>query len=166
MWRVPQGAARNVEAAARRIAEPRPSQRVNAQAGVHERNGITLAALSIAIEQARRQTATRANRERQRRAELRLEEIVKVAGIADGYARGDRDGNLLIEQTFAKLYQAVDSPMEREAVVQAFMVWQADERHESSMVRALADDSVAFLKRNNPVWIDGAAVPADSDGAA
>jgi hypothetical protein len=58
------------------------------------------------------------------------------------------------------------SEEERAAVVQAFMVWQSDERHESRIVRDLSDESVALLKSNHPLFIDGAYVPGDSDGAA
>jgi hypothetical protein len=46
------------------------------------------------------------------------------------------------------------------------MVWQSDERHESRIVRDLSDESVALLKSNHPLFIDGAYVPGDSDGAA
>ena len=123
-------------------------------------------ALARELTKARRLTATRENRDRQIRAEMCLEQVVKVAGIPEEYDRRDRTGNLAVERAFATAYQLVDSDAEREAVVQAFMVWQTDERHESSTVRELADESVELLKSNHPLFIDGAAVPVGSDGAA
>lgn len=135
--------------------------------------------LTTRIEQARRgtrPTATRANRDRQRRAELRLEEIVKTAGIPDAYERVGRSGDLAVETAFATAYQLVNTERERDAVLRAFMVWEDDERGERAAVRALTGDVVADLKLHNRAWIDGtpipdewlngAAVPANSDGAA
>jgi hypothetical protein len=123
-------------------------------------------ALSIAIDKARRQTATRANRDRQLRAEMCLEQVVKVAGIPDEFSARGRASDLAVEKAFATAYQLMDSEEERAAVVQAFMVWQSDERHESRIVRDLSDESVALLKSNHPLFIDGAFTPSDSDGAA
>ena len=122
--------------------------------------------LTTAIEQARRQTATRANRERQNRAELRLTEIIKVAGIADDFERADRKGDLRIESAFAALYQASKSENLRELVVDAFVAWQQDEAAEEAAVRGGVNGAVLQLKANNPVWLNGAAVPADSDAVA
>lgn len=123
-------------------------------------------ALTRSIEEARRQTATRANREAQNRAELRLTEIVKTAGIADEYETVDRDGDLKIEGEFATLYQSVDSEAERQAVVRAFVIWQKCEQAEDGAVRQSVGSTVQVLKTNNPVWLNGAAVPVGSDGVA
>lgn len=111
--------------------------------------------LTVAIEKARRQTATRENREAQARAELRLEELLKVDGIADEYAEVDRRGDLAIETQFAKLYQLVDTEHEREAVVAAFMVWQADEAEEERIVRGSVEEAGSVMRRNNGVWLEG-----------
>ena len=119
-------------------------------------------ALSTAI----RATATATNRARQRRAEARLDEIVKVAGIADDYATVDRHGDLEIEKHFAALYQLVDSDNEREAVARAFAVWQRSEQAEDDALRGSVDDSVGLLKSNNPLFIDGAYTPTDSGRSA
>jgi len=113
-----------------------------------------------------RQTATRANRARQLRAETRMDEIVKVAGIPDGYERADRSGNLAVESAFARVYQAVDTDEERSAVARVFVAWQSDERTERLIVQDLAADSVEVLKAGNPLFIDGAFTPSGSDGAA
>lgn len=110
--------------------------------------------------------ANRANRATQHRAERRLDEIVKVAGIADDYQTVDRAGDLAIEKHFAALYQLVDTQEEREAVAAAFATWQACERREEYALRGSVDDSVTLLKSNNPFWINGSATPDDSDGAA
>ena len=123
-------------------------------------------ALSRSIEQARRQTATRDNRARQHRAELRLEEIVKVSGIADSYMDIDREGDLNIETQFARLYQSADSDLMRSMIVQTFVAWQRDEAQEEAIVNGEVRESVDLLKFHNPTFIDGAAVPAGSDGAA
>lgn len=123
-------------------------------------------ALTHAIEQARRQTATRANRHRQHLAELRLEEIVKVSGIADTYEQIDRQGDLRIETAFARIYQMADSKQLREAVLDAFVAWQDDEKQEEAIVRGQTDGAVAMMKRHNPAFIEGVWVPDGSDGVA
>ena len=123
-------------------------------------------ALSAAINEARRQTATRENRQNQLRAERRITEIIKVAGIADEYDKVDRKGDLRIETAFARLYNAADSDLLRDLVVKTFMAWQVDERDEERTVKAHTEGAVVYLKEGNPIWLDGAAVPAGSDGAA
>ena len=123
-------------------------------------------ALSNHLMEARRQTATRENRERQNRAELRLTEIIKVAGIADDFERADRQGDLRIETAFAALYQSSPTEHLRSLVVNAFVEWLQDERNEERAVRAGVDGSVHLLKINNDVWLNGAAVPADCDVVA
>lgn len=120
----------------------------------------------MALATAIRETATRANRQRQRRAEARLDEIVKVAGIADDYATVDRRGDLEIEKHFAALYQLVDSDAEREAVARAFATWQKCEQAEESALTGSVDDSVALLKRNNDLFIDGCYTPTGSGRSA
>lgn len=123
-------------------------------------------ALTRSIEEARRNRATRENREAQNRAELRLSEIVKTAGIADQYATVDRDGDLNIETHFARLFQ--ESPTEhfRDLVTRAFMAWQRDEKAEEEKVYGAVGGTVQFLKDNNDVWLNGASVPVGSDGVA
>ena len=123
-------------------------------------------ALSIAIDKARRQTATRENRERQNRAELRLEEIVKTSGIADEYEAVDRRGDLDIETHFARLFQQAPDEKFRTLVTRAFMAWQADEKAEEEAVYGSVGATVQMLKNNNDVWINGARVPDGSGGAA
>lgn len=123
-------------------------------------------ALNRAITTARRQTATTANRQRQQRAELRLEEIVKVAGIADEYEAADRRGDLAIESAFAAIYQNAHSEELRELVVRAFMAWQSDEAAEEAAVRGGVDGAVTMLKRHNPTFIEGVFTPAGSDVVA
>jgi hypothetical protein len=118
--------------------------------------------LSTAIHAA----AGRINRERQTRAELRLEELLKVEGIADEYEAIDRQGDLQMERRFATLYALVDSEAEKEAVAAAFATWMRTERDEEAVLRGSVGGAMTFLKDNNHVWIDGAAVPADCDGAA
>lgn len=122
--------------------------------------------ITRAIESARQQRATTTNRLRQRRAELRLEEIIKVAGIADAYEEIDRHGDLNIETSFARLYQATADEHLRNLIVQTFVAWQNDERAEEACVRGDVDGAVQLLKNNNPAFIAGAYVPAASDGAA
>lgn len=125
-------------------------------------------ALSVAIEQARRQARrpTRENRERQNRAELRLEEIIKTSGIADDYAAIDRRGDLDIETHFARLYQQAPDEKFRVLVTRAFVAWQRDEKAEEETVYGSVGSAVQFLKDNNDVWLNGARVPAGSDGVA
>ena len=122
-------------------------------------------ALNQAIEQARRQTATRANRQRQQRAEVRMDEIVSVAAIAGDYEQADRDGDLTIQDHFQSLYHLVDSEEEREAVARAFAVWQKCEQAEERALRGSVDESVDLLRTNNDFWLNGALTP-DGDGGA
>lgn len=112
-------------------------------------------ALAREINKARRNTATRAHRDRQIRAEVRLDEIVKVAGIADEYEQVDRAGDLDIETHFGRLWQAADTENLRDLVARTFAAWMRDEAEEERVVRASVGDSVDTLKLNNPFWIDG-----------
>ncbi len=121
--------------------------------------------MALATRIVERRTASAANRARQNRAEQRLDEIIKVAGIADAYAVTDRRGDLAVETHFARLYQLVDTDVERDAVVAAYMVWQRDEAEEEAVVRGEVDASVDLMKRNNPLFINGAWTPG-KDGAA
>lgn len=125
-----------------------------------------MAALSIAIAEAQKKRATRENRELQLRAELRLEELIKVGGIADHYERVNRRGNLEVETAFARVLHLVDTEAEKRAVVAAYMAWEKDERLEQRTVRGETDNALVAMKGNNPIWLDGAAVPTGSDGAA
>jgi hypothetical protein len=133
-------------------------------------------ALAVALEKARRQTATRANREAHDRAALRLEEVFKVQGVADELDRLDRPRNISVETAFAVAYQTVDDDDEREAVLDAYMQWDADEKAERKDRHEAINSATAMLIRDNPVWIEGeripsewlngAKVPGGSDGAA
>lgn len=125
-----------------------------------------MAALSIAIAAAQKQRASRDNRQRQLRAERRITEIVKVSGIADEYGKVDRKGDLRIETAFARLYHAAPSEELRTLIVDAYVAWQVDERAEEQAVVGQTGMAVAYMKDGNPIWLDGAAVPTGSDGAA
>lgn len=120
----------------------------------------------MAISRAIASAASRTNRERQYRAEMCLEQVVKAAGIPDEFDKRGRASNLVVEKAFATAYQLVDSEEERDAVVQAFMVWQSDEKHETRIVRDLSDETVDLLKSNHPLFIDGQYCPPGSDSAA
>ena len=122
-------------------------------------------ALNRAITTARRQTATTANRQRQQRAERRMDEIVSVAGIAGDYEKVDRDGDLTIQDHFQSLYHLVDTEEERDAVARAFAVWQKCEQAEERVLRGSVDESVDLLRTNNDFWL-GAFVPENDGGAA
>lgn len=111
------------------------------------------------IQSARRQTATLANRLRQRKAEQRLEELVKIAGIPDEYERRGRSSDLAVETAFATCYQLVNTEDERAAVVRAFQLWQRDEKHEKGIVRDLTDESVQFLKDGNDLFLNDGCGP-------
>jgi hypothetical protein len=124
-------------------------------------------ALSVAIDKARRQTATRQNRDAHDRAALRLEEVFKVAGIADELDRLDRPRSIVTETAFAVAYQCVDAEDEREAVLDAFMKYQAEERAERRDRHAEVNAASGQMVRNNPVWIEGHRVPSEwINGAA
>ena len=69
-------------------------------------------ALSIAI----RETATRLNRARQHRAEVRIDERIAVEDIGRDYTAADRAGDLAVEAHFQALYNLVDTEAEKEAV--------------------------------------------------
>lgn len=120
-----------------------------------------MAALSIAIADAQK----RKRSDRQRRAETRLDEIVKVAGIADDYNEIDRAGDLDLETHFGKLWQAAETEEMRTLVARTFAAWQRDEQAEERIVHQSVGGSVQLLKQNNDFWL-GAAVPKNSGGAA
>ena len=108
-----------------------------------------MAALSIAIANAQK----RKRSDRQRRAELRLDEIVKVAGIADDYNEIDRAGDLTLETHFGKLWQAAETEEMRTLVARTFAAWTRDEQAEERVVRESVDCSVTLLKTNNDFWL-------------
>ena len=114
-------------------------------------------------------TTLRSRREsmqRQKRAETRLDEIVAVAAIDDGYRIIDAPADREVEQAFANVYRLMDDDEERQAVAAAFLVWQKADRLKDSHVHGSSDQAVTVMKANNPFWINGAATPGDSDGAA
>lgn len=115
--------------------------------------------LTHKINEARRETATRENRDAHDRAALRLEEVFKSSGMADELDRLDRPRNMEVEQAFAVAYQKVDAEDERDAVVAAYMKWEADEKAERTDRHAKTGDLTTMLVRNNPVWIENEPVP-------
>jgi hypothetical protein len=110
-------------------------------------------------------SATKRNRQRQQRAERRLDEIVQVASIADDYALADRRGDLEIEARFQELYNLVDSPAEKEAVARAFAVHQRTEQNEERAVVGSVGESVDLLKAGNDFWL-GSWTPSGEGDAA
>ena len=112
-------------------------------------------ALSAAIQRG----ATHLARQNQLRAELRLEEIIKVEGIADDYAAIDRQGDLEMERHFGLLYHAAHSERMRELVVAAFMAWDRSERNEEGVVRGSVNKAGAMLRENNTVFLSDGCGP-------
>lgn len=106
-------------------------------------------ALSAAIQRG----ATALARQNQLRAELRLEELIKVEGIADDYATVDRRGDLEMERHFGILYHAAPSERFRELVVAAFMAWDRTERNEENVVTTSVDEAGALMRENNDVFL-------------
>lgn len=107
-----------------------------------------------------RATATRENRDAHDRAALRLEEVFKVQGIADELDTRDRPRNIDVETAFAVAFQTCDSEPEREAVVAAYMKWDADEKAERADRHEVGGSAAAMLIRDNPVFIERERVPA------
>jgi hypothetical protein len=120
-----------------------------------------MAALSIAIADAQK----RKRSDRQRRAETRLDEIVKVAGIADDYAKVDAAGDEDLKTHFGRMWNAAETEEMRTLVARTFAAWTRDEEAEERIVHQSVGGSVQLLKENNDFWL-GASVPAGSDGAA
>lgn len=108
-------------------------------------------ASTIADRQAKRSTTS--NRRRQHLAEVRLSEIVKVAGIADEYQQIDRAGDLQMESWFALAYQSMPTDELRGLIARGFVTWQRTEQAEETHVRGDVDASVDLLKGNNNVWL-------------
>lgn len=119
--------------------------------------------LSEAISQRQGRRSRVSNRQKQRAAERRMDEIVSVAAIATDYESVDRAGDLAIEAKFQELYRLVDSPAEKEAVARAFAVHQKAERAEDVAVRGSVDESVDLLRTNNNLWLHDGCGP---DGTA
>lgn len=106
---------------------------------------------TISERQARR--AVRANRARQRLAEIRLSEIVSVADIDTQYDRIDREGDLAMESWFASAYQSAPTEDMRELIARGFVIWQRSERAEEQHVHAGVGAAVQLLKDNNATWL-------------
>lgn len=113
----------------------------------------------MTITRAIQRGATQLARSRQMRAEQRLEELVKIAGLPDAYDKAGRSGNLAVETAFARCYQLVNSDAEREAVTNAFMVWQRDERSERQFVNAFSSETTDLLKSNNDLFLNDGCGP-------
>lgn len=128
-------------------------------------------ALSHAIEQARRRGRPTDDKS-QEAAEQRLEELIKVKGLADvsnEYDALDRVEDLTMETHFARLYQLADDDEERDAAVKAFVDFERfDKGHDAN--HAAHRDNVTgvetFMKQRNDLFIEGQWVPANSEGAA
>lgn len=105
-------------------------------------------------------------RKRQIRAELRIEEIVAVAGIADEYDKVDRPADQATVNAFRKVWSLVDSDEERAAVAEAFAVWKRHDLRRDMSVRGETDEAVVLLKSHNPIFVEGCYVPDGSDGVA
>jgi hypothetical protein len=88
------------------------------------------------------------------RVERRADEIAAVHEIGTDYTKVDRAGDLEIEGRFQALYQLVDSPAEKQAVADAFRVWQRSEQREDMAVGRGVDTAAGVLKANNPFWLD------------
>lgn len=97
--------------------------------------------------------ASAANRQRQRLAEIRVGEIVKVAGIADEYEAIDRAGDQAMESWFALAYQTATDEEMRKLIARGYVIWQRTEQAEERHVRGDIDQSVEHLKANNPTWL-------------
>lgn len=100
-----------------------------------------------------RQTASRANRLRQQRAERRMDEIVVVAEVHAKYEKADRDGDLRVESLIQKVHDLADDEEEREAAAQLLAAWWASERQEGIAVEGAVRDAVDHLRRNNGFWL-------------
>lgn len=107
----------------------------------------------MTLTKAIRETATRLNRDRQHRVEVRTDEIVLVADIERDYHSADRAGDLAIESHFQKLYALADDEEEKTAVVLAFCEWQKREAIEEAALVGSVAEAVDFLKANNELFL-------------
>lgn len=99
------------------------------------------------------ETANRRNRHKAEREGRRLEEIGAVMDIAKVYADIDREGDLVMETHFARIYQLADDEPERDAAVKAFMDWQRTERAEGYAVESSVNEATELLKANNALFL-------------
>lgn len=95
-----------------------------------------------------RQTASRANRLRQQRAERRMDEIVVVAEVHAKYEKADRDGDLRVESLIQKVHDLADDKEERKAAAQLLAAWWRSEKDEGAVRQA-----VVVLRDNNGFWL-------------
>lgn len=110
--------------------------------------------------------ATQINRRRQILAELRIEEQIKVQGIADEYDRVDRVHDNEIKRAFSLAYHSVDSEPEKEAIAQAFATWIKQDARKDGRVHEDVDSAVTLLKAQTPEFVNGAWVPTGSGDVA
>lgn len=123
--------------------------------------------LTRAIDEARRRGRP-ANDLSQEAAEQRLEELIKVRGLADvsdQYEALDRVEDLTMETHFARLYQLADDDEERDAAVKAFMDFERfDRKHDANhnTHRGEVKGVEAFMRERNPLFINGSWTPPAS----
>ena len=126
-------------------------------------------ALTQAIEQAR---ASRPNRLRQVRAEVRLDEQIRIEQAGDliaGYIDADSVGDQRFVAIARELHETLTTQEQRDALYRLVAEWTRDEEHEERTLSRMGDHNQlmhAKHRQATPLFVDGSWIPGGSDGVA
>lgn len=138
-------------------------------------------AITRAIQQAQTRNTAR-NRHRNGKAALRLDErldLRRARTFLTAYKSIDADGDRSFSTEARRHYEAINDEAERQSFERVVAAWMKEDTALDQLMRGALDQSDYMIfahHRNTPVfvedmpipseWLDGAAVPATSDGAA
>ena len=129
-------------------------------------------ALTQALQEARRQTATRDHRARQTRAELRLEEQIAVSttgDLIDGFRRVDSINDARFYRACRNHMATLTTDEQRDSFAKVYAAWMRDEVLEERSIDATDannDEALLLLRQNTPTFVEGSYVPSGSGDVA
>lgn len=118
------------------------------------------------------QRAHRDSRLRQIRAELRMDEQLRIEHAGDliaGYVDTDKKADERFIRAARHLHKLLDTDEQRNALYILIAEWERDERDEERIVGQQGehnDTMLALHKKATPMFVDGAWTPGGEDGAA
>lgn len=126
-------------------------------------------ALTQAIEKARHSRVTRL---RQVRAEIRLDEQLRIEKAGDliaGYVEADKVGDERFVNLARDLHSILTDQDQREALYRLVAEWNRDEAAEDRSLSGMGDHNAlmhAKHRQATPLFVDGSWIPGGSDGVA
>lgn len=126
-------------------------------------------ALTQAIEQAR---ASRPNRLRQVRAEVRMDEQIRIEHAGDliaGYVEADKVADEKFVAIARELHTVLTDQEQRDILYRLVAEWNRDEDAEDRWHGRMSDHNQVMAAKHRqatPLFVDGSWIPGGSDGVA